>query len=85
MCFEELMVSWEEATWTLIRILRKRPCFLPLLPLYTQPSCHGGSWHTPSDWAQTVLSAEEFLAWWRFKGHIINALLKQISHGPTAL
>lgn len=55
MRFKELMVSWEEGTWTLVRILGKRPRILPLLPLHTQPSGQGGSWHSPSDWAQTVL------------------------------
>lgn len=28
-------------------------------------------------------SAQDFLAWWRLKGHIVYSLPKLISHGPT--
>lgn len=40
---QELLVSWEEKSWTLIRILRKGPCFLHLLPRHTQSACQVGS------------------------------------------
>lgn len=53
MVFQELMVSWKEKSWTLIRILGKGPCFLSLLPRHTQSFCQVGSWQHTSDWGNS--------------------------------